>query len=377
MKLKSTYKYSSKILIVLGAVSCFMALPRLSASAALRDVGSQSQLSISKLYQLGPGDRLRITVNEAPELSGDFEVLSDGTISLASAGTLEVSGLTLDEATSALTRQYLKLLRHPIVTLSLTARRPVRVAIVGEVTRPGVYTLGSVSTGTTGSNNTGSGATTGTVLSSPEQPTLTKLIQQAGGITQTADIRNIALESRVGRDGKIITQQINLWQLLDDTDLSQDPILRDGDRIRIPTATALKPEEIYSLSQASFAPATITVNVVGEVTKPGGVIVPPNTPLNQAILAAGGFNTRAERSNVELVRVEPNGTVTRRQLAVDFKTGPNEQRNPPLRPNDTVVVYRNGLTAVGDNLRNFIGTVTPLSPLLRLFGGNLSNFGGY
>ncbi len=311
---------------------------------------SPSRPPASERYRLGPGDRLKVTVLDDATLSGDYEVLSDGTLVLPLAGTLEVQGLTLEQSTEALTRRFGRLLRRPIVTVSLLAQRPVRVAIAGEVSRPGVYTVGS--------NGAGSG----------EKPTLTKLIQQAGGITQTADVRRIEIirEGERGQPGS--SRTLDLWQLLQSTDLSQDPFLYDGDRIRIPTAVALKPEEIRSLGSASFAPATIGVNIVGEVPKTGLIQLPPNTPLNQAILAAGGFSNRSEASNVELVRLEPNGTVSRRVFQVDFGTPADEQRNPPLRSNDTVIVARNAFATATDGLGTVLSPFTAGSFLLRIFG---------
>jgi polysaccharide biosynthesis/export protein len=350
----STYPLQLRIFLLLWICNFTIAFPSYSAE---RNVQEVFQPSTESLYQLGAGDRLKISVFEAPELSGEFEILPDGTLGQGAGGSLDVSGLTIDEASAALTKHYFKLLKHPIVTLTLIGHRAARVAISGEVTRPGVYTLGAQSAASASA-------------SSGSQPTLTQLIQQAGGITQIADIRSIFIESQGGRGKLPVTRIINLWQLLQATDLSQDPILTDGDRIRIPATLAVKPEELRNLSQASFSPATLTVNIVGEVVKPGVLQLPPNTPLNQAILAAGGFNDRSERSNVELFRLEPDGSVSRRQLAIDFKNSPNEQRNPLLRPNDVVVVSRNGLTTVGDNLKSFINTFTPAFGLLNLFGIN-------
>jgi polysaccharide export outer membrane protein len=157
-------------------------------------------------------------------------------------------------------------------------------------------------------------------------------------------------------------------------DLSQDVILQDGDTITIPTATALDPGEANQLASASFSPNTIVVNVVGEVTRPGAIPVPPNTPLNQAVLAAGGFdNRRARKRSVELVRLNPNGTVERRDITVDLAQGINDQSNPTLRNNDVVLVRRSTLANVTDTLGTILSPASAIFDLLRVFGIRTGN----
>ena len=122
------------------------------------------------------------------------------------------------------------------------------------------------------------------------------------------------------------------------------------------------------ISSANFSPDTITVNVVGEVENPGAIELPPNTPLNQAILTAGGFNRRARESSVDLIRLNSNGTVDRRQVDIDFAAGVNAQDNPPLRPNDTVVVETNGLSRTTDTVNSVLSPITGSFNFLRLLG---------
>jgi polysaccharide export outer membrane protein len=154
---------------------------------------------------------------------------------------------------------------------------------------------------------------------------------------------------------------VDLWQLLQGGDLAQDAILQEGDTIAIPTATNIDPAEAPQIAAASFSPNLIRVNVVGEVARPGSVEVPPNTPLNQALLAAGGFNNRARRSRVDLIRLNPNGTVSKRTIDINLAQGINDQSNPILRNNDVVVINRSGLASVSDTL----GTI--LSPVGSIF----------
>ncbi|MFB2919896.1 SLBB domain-containing protein [Aerosakkonema funiforme] len=234
--------------------------------------------------------------------------------------------------------------------------QPLNVAVVGEVQRPGTYTLQTV--------RPAAGAP-GSLPSFAGLPTVSQAIQLAGGITQTADIRRIEVR-RNTRAGYQQILAVNFWQLLQGGDRTQDVVLQQGDTIFIPAATDINPAEVAQTAISSIAPATIRVNVVGEVARPGVLQVPPNTPLNQAILTAGGFNVRARRSYVDLLRLNPNGTVSRRGIRLDFAKGISEESNPILRDNDVVVVRRSSLASISDTL----GTV--LSPVGNFF--NLFNF---
>ncbi len=244
---------------------------------------------------------------------------------------------------------------------------PVNIAIIGEVARPGPYSVSGGGVGTGGATGAITGTETGAVGAGgggdTGPPTVTKAIQVAGGITALADIRSITI-TRATRTGGTRVIPINLWALLRSGDLSEDFLLQDGDTIIIPTATAINPAEAGQLAEASFAPNEIVVNVVGEVEAPGAITVPPNTPLNQAVLAAGGFNPRSRRSSVDLIRLNDNGTVSKRRISVDLAQGINEEGNPTLRNNDVVVVRRNTLASVGDTLGN---ALNPVGSFLNIF----------
>lgn len=230
------------------------------------------------------------------------------------------------------------------------AATPLNIAVVGEVIRPGTYTV---------AGQTGAGSEEGT----GGFPTVTKALQVAGGITPSADIRSIQVR-RFTKNGSEQMIAVNLWELLQSGDLRQDIILQQGDTIVIPTADTLTAAEATELAAVTFSPNQIRVNVVGEVFKPGEVQVPPNSPLTQALLAAGGFTNRSSKGEVELIRLNPNGTVSRRQIEVDFSGGINEATNPILLNNDAIVVDRSGFTKFTDS----VGKVTqPVGGLLGIF----------
>lgn len=349
-------------------------LPSLPAESSLPELPElyapdEGTPLVGETYILGVGDYLRVDVFNIPDYSGEFKVLSGGYVNIPIVGAIEVEDLSVQQATTQIESSLQPYVQRPVVTLSVLGTRPIQVSVAGEVHRPGAYRISAeeASNGATG-----------------ETPTLTQAIDLAGGITQLADIRQIQVQRRLPRSPDTLsssavlrahgqqtqskTVAVNLWDLLKEGDLGEDLPLQDGDQIIIPTASSLNPDEIAELATASFSPDEIAVNVVGEVETPGNIRVPPNTPLNQAILAAGGFNNRARQGTVNLVRLNLNGTVSQREIEVDFSQGINEDTNPSLRPNDTVIVKRSGLARAGDA---FGAVFSPLNfglNILRLLG---------
>lgn len=83
---------------------------------------------------LRPGDAVRVTVLNEPELSGDFPVSQDGVVLLPLLGSVRVTGRPLDEVVTELRAGYTRELAQPdfqIVPL-------VRVTVTGEAREPGV-----------------------------------------------------------------------------------------------------------------------------------------------------------------------------------------------------------------------------------------------
>ena len=125
---------------------------------------------------------------------------------------------------------------------------------------------------------------------------------------------------------------------------------------------------MLELAAANLSPQSINVNVVGEVKSPGRLQVRAGTPLIQAVLAAGGPNQlRANRNNVELVRINRNGTATLRRYALDLSQGVSGPRNPPLRDGDSVVVNRSVLATGADAISIVTTPLTGLVNILALW----------
>ncbi|MEG4108310.1 polysaccharide biosynthesis/export family protein [Microcoleus sp. S13_C5] len=253
--------------------------------------------------------------------------------------------------------------------------KPIGVVIVGEVNRPGPYTVFASDVRSTNQQTELSfvsidqqqGAVVGL-------PTITRALKIAGGITTEADIRRVQIRRRV-RGGNEQTIMVNLWDLLQKGDSTQDILLQEGDSVIIPTAATVDLAEVSQVANSSFSPNAISINIVGEVIRPGALQVRPSTSLHQALLTAGSFNQlRAKKDKVELLRLNPNGTVSRRTIEVDFAQGLNPNNNPTLRNNDVILVARSGYARVADNINSFLQPITGVATGISTVSGVLTGF---
>jgi polysaccharide export outer membrane protein len=301
-------------------------------------------------YILGPGDGLDLRFLVENGLSGAVEILNDGTASLPLLGSVRLVGLTLAQASVWLQGLYQRQLLRPDLQLVVSRPRPLRVAVVGEVERPGLYTL-----------TTSEASRTEAAVTISGLPTLVDAIQKAGGVAAEADLRQVVLQRRLPGDTPLFKRtRVDLLALVRDGDQLQNPILFDGDTIRVLKAQESVREAI-ELSSTTLSPTVITVNVVGEVKGPGRIQVPANTPLIQTVLAAGGpVFWRANKADVELIRINRNGTASRERFQLNYGESPSTARNPPLREGDTVIVNRSALARTSDAIGAITTPITGL-----------------
>jgi polysaccharide export outer membrane protein len=299
----------------------------------------------SDLYVLGPGDGVTLTFldPEARAVGGGFSILPDGTTTLPLIGTVQLNGLTIGQATRWLTSLYGRQLVRPQLTLSLTSPRPTKVTVLGEVSRPGLYPLGSFST-----------------------PVIA--IQTAGGITLNSDIRRVLLRRLAGPDGSQKQTILDLSQLYQFGNQRQNPILFDGDTLVVGRIENPPTDEVLQIGVTNLAPPAINVTILGEVKSPGTISLPANTPLVEAILRAGGTRKwRANKNSIEIVRLNRNGVTTREVFSFREDRDISQAFNPPLRDRDTIIVNR---TFFGQALDVVNDVLVPLSTVGSLLNNN-------
>lgn len=299
-------------------------------------------------YRLTVGDMIYVIVANVPDYSGTFQVMPDGSLNLPVLGQVAAWGKTLTEVEQAIANGYAtaEILVEPRITVTLSQLSPLRVVVIGEVTHPGTYAL------------------------SPDQgrlPTVAIALDAAGGITQHTDLRAIQVRrvSPNNREEETIT--VSLWDLLTQGDRNQDIPLRDGDTIVVPQSASVSIPTARELAGSTFSAGAIRVNIVGEIASPGVMEVPPDTSVTEALLLAGSFTPRSRQVDVQLLRLNPDGTVTQRALPVDFANAINDETNPLLQDRDVILVGKNWSASVGDTIGTVLQPLTGAFSLFNLF----------
>lgn len=90
---------------------------------------------------IGPGDVLQVRVFNQEQLGSRTRVREDGKITLPLVNDVEAVGLTPRALAVELERRFKDLVKNPVVTVSLEDKKPATVLVVGEVVKPGAYSI--------------------------------------------------------------------------------------------------------------------------------------------------------------------------------------------------------------------------------------------
>ena len=301
----------------------------------------------NNIYLIGPGDAIRLDVIDVPELSTNLEVLPDGTIFVPLVGSIMVNNLTIDKAKILIQKRLEEHLLVPEIQLSLLSLKPIRVTLIGELQKPGIYLF----------ENQG--------IDNKKVTTLVDAIREAGGLTGQSYIEEIKVVRKYPVEDKLDRKvaYFNLWELINKGDQDNNPVLFDGDSIFISKAKETS-EESSEFAFANLTPDTINVKIIGSVVFPGEIELPINTPLSQAIYSAGGPVELIAKKNAQLIRLNRNGTVTNTKYKISKNLSTSDQFNPPLRDNDIVLVPSNNFNKVTGAINTvaspFTGVITIL-----------------
>lgn len=308
-------------------------------------------------YLLGVGDVIKVTFLSSEDLSGEHTILTDNTISLPIVGRVDLSYLSLDSATKKIEKLFEPELIRSDVVLTLLLPRPITVSLLGEVQRPGLYNLSSQEDKSLISNSKISGP-----------PTLIDAIQKAGGIKKTSNLKNVSIMRRL--EGKEVNYKrafFNLSELILEGKIINNPFLFDGDIIKL-SRSENNIEDEYEIISANLSPMLIEVNVIGEVKSPGKQQIKSNTPLLNAILQAGGpIEWKANRANVQLFRIQSDGSLFRKKFNINLSKGVSSSKNPVLHSGDIIVVNQSALEKVSKGIGAITQPLTGLVTSLSLF----------
>ncbi len=232
-----------------------------------------TDVPVSSDYIIGPGDEIHVQLYGKSNLTTDLTVDRDGVISFPEIGPLTIAGLTFQEMKDLVGREVEERTIGVDVSVSMGRLRSIRVFVLGEVFRPGSYTVSGLST-------------------------LTNALFTSGGVQKIGSLRHVQLK----RSGEVVSE-MDLYDLLIRGDTSSDVRLMPGDVIFIPPVGPL-------------------VGVAGEVLRPAIYEMSGPMTARQLIELAGGLRPTAYRDLVQLERIEDGRRVTYDMSAEGSKEWP-------------------------------------------------------
>ena len=272
------------------------AVPNVQASADMRLAPPAAGKSTASNYLLQNNDLIRITVFQEDDLTTETRISKTGTIMFPLLGALTLAGKTVadaqEEIRAKLDKDYIV---HPDVTVSVLEYSELRISVLGEVQKPGNVDI-------------------------PPEGGLDLLgaIAACGGYTPDADPSHVAIRRNVEGKDTVVT--------VDATELARNPnsqpfLVKNADAITIPYVKKW-------------------VTVLGEVQKPGKIILPTEGELDLlgAIALASGYTPDADPARVEVRRTVDGKDsiipVNATELAQNSKV-----KSFILQPGDSITVH--------------------------------------
>ena len=195
-------------------------------------------------YVIGPGDELMIRAWGQIDLDVHARVDRNGNVFLPKVGSVGVAGLRYAQLEDFMKSHIGRIYQNFDLNVTMGELRSIDIYVVGQVTRPGRYTVSSLST-------------------------LTNAIFASGGPSSHGSMRNIQLK----RGGKVVTT-FDLYDLLLSGDKSKDVVLQ--------------PEDVIYVS--SNGPQ---VAMGGQINVPGIYELKTETKLSDVMRLSGGLTNTA------------------------------------------------------------------------------------
>jgi len=216
------------------------------------------RMATPKSYVIGPDDELLVDISGDNEANYKLKVSPDGTIRLQYVGLISLGGLSIEQATSKIrnsmngTYPGLRSGRTK-VAVTLGNIRSIKVTIVGEVVKPGSYTI-------------------------PSLYTAFNVLYESGGPNTNGSFRKI----QVIRNN-VVVSTIDVYDFLLNGVQRNNIRLQDQDVINVP---------VYQTR----------VEIAGEVKRPALYEVLNTETLEDVIRFAGGFSNQAYTAQIKVLQ---------------------------------------------------------------------------
>jgi len=117
-----------------------------AASTPADQVTASASRAHDHIYVIGDDDQLEINVWKEPDLCKSVQVRSDGKISLPLVGELQAAGRTPVQLEDDIRSRLLNFITEPAVTVMVQKINSLKFNVMGEVIKPGSYSLATTTT---------------------------------------------------------------------------------------------------------------------------------------------------------------------------------------------------------------------------------------
>ena len=226
-----------------------------------RDIFSNKNLSFEPLmniatpqnYVLGAGDQVSVDIYGASQKSADCTVSPDGDIVIEGYGPIRLGGLTVAAAKAKLRSTLGSRYQSSRINLSLGQTRTVSINVMGEVKKPGTYTLSAFAS-------------------------VFNALYMAGGTNDIGTLRNI----KIYRANRLVSV-CDIYDYILNGKMTGNVRLHDGDVIIV-------------------GPYDCLVNITGKVKRPMYYEMKRNESVQTLLRYSGGFTGDAYKKAVRVNR---------------------------------------------------------------------------
>jgi protein involved in polysaccharide export with SLBB domain len=334
------------------------------------------RMATPKSYIIGPDDQLLIDLTGDNEANYKLQVSPEGTIRLQYVGLVAVGGLSIEQAISkirvAMAKTYPGLRNgRTNVAINLGNIRSIKITLLGEVVKPGSYTLSSLSTVFNALNASGGPNENGSfrkiqvirnnnVISTIDVYSfLLKGIQTGNIRLQDQDVINIPVyQTRVEMSGEV--KRPALYEVLNTESLedvvgfaggfsnkaytAKIKVLQNTNKERRITDVAADNFSKYSpLNGDKYVVETILdrfanrVEIKGAVFRPGQYELENGLTLKQLIQKADGLKEDAFLNRGYISRLNSDNTLALQSFDVD-KVLKGTEQDIPLKREDKITI---------------------------------------
>ncbi|MBS1791859.1 MAG: polysaccharide biosynthesis/export family protein [Acidobacteria bacterium] len=313
-------------------------------------VGPDVIVAADEDYRLSPSDVIEVVIQDAPELSGNFQISSSGNIPLYYLGSMNVEGKTPDEVSKMIADGLRgKYLKDPKVFVSVKQYNSRTFFIQGAVKSPGVYIIQG-------------------------RPSLFKLITIAGGLQDKHGSTAYIVREVKASPEKLENRSQKSAQ---PTQAPPTPVAEAIDNAK-GTNTAIEGETEFELMRAKigglskgrfdqnvmiqpgdvvYIPPAEVFYVSGEVRSPGQYQYREGMTLRQAITLSQGPYFKAKLDKGIIFREDPlTGKFSEIPVNIGAVINKGGVEDIPVYPNDIILVPNSAVKSVAGALLMALGT---------------------